>query len=309
MEEEEEPLLLPEASMIARIITYPVERIDLTIEVVGNAAVTPTREQDLYFRDGGRVTELSASPQQEIRTGEVLAALETSELEHSLRMAEIDLEIARLRYEAYRLSDLSPMDLRIRGLELEKEKLTAEFLRQRLEASIIRSPYDGLIKSVRAKVGELVGDYETVVQVFDPEDLELQMTVTRDDFDEILPGMDAVVEIRRDVWVPARVERVSSKNPSLDPTIRREEFIAHLALDEEPPLRIGARFAARIIIATRPDTLVIPTGGLREFRGQRYVRVLDGDLRREAYVKVGVRTETQVEILDGLAAGDLVIGK
>lgn len=50
-------------------------------------------------------------------------------------------------------------------------------------------------------------------------------------------------------------------------------------------------------------------GRLREFRERTYVRVLDGEQRREVDVRVGVRTDTQVEILSGLEAGELVIGK
>ena len=123
------------------------------------------------------------------------------------------------------------------------------------------------------------------------------------------------VEVSAGDWHPAVVIQTTHKNPRFDASIRREEFIVHLEMtrsEEAPPLpdlRLNQRMNAYVILAMRENALIIPKAGLREFRDRTYVRILDGEVRREVDVEVGIRTDTEVEILEGLSEGDQVIGK
>ena len=310
-EDEQEGLReLPSIPLRSRAVTYEVERVDLAVEVRGTAVVTPTREVELYFREPGRLTELRVGVRDEVREGQVLARLESSDLEQELRLAEIDLEIARLRHDALSAGNVTRTERAINQLELSKQELRTDYLRDRVGAYVIRSPYTGYVKTVRGKVGELIQEYKTIIEVSDPTELELQMRVNIDEFERIVAGQPALVEVTRGSWQPGAVTAVTSRNQATDPTLRRDEYIVHLALEEaDVEMRAQARLTARVVIESRPQTLVIPAAGLREFRERTYVRLLEGEQRREVDVQVGVRTDTQVEILSGLEAGQLVIGK
>ena len=309
-DDEDLPRELPPIPLRSRAVTYPVEQIDLAVEVRGTAVVTPTREVELYFREPGRLTVLNVSVRDEVQANQVLARLESADLEQELRLAEMDLEIARLRNQAMAAGNLTRTERAINELELSKQEIRTDYLRDRVDAYVIRSPYDGVVKTVRGKVGELVQEYKTMIEVSDPTELELQMRVNIDEFERIIPGQPVLVEVNRGSWAPGEVVAVSSRNQATDPTLRRDEYIAHLALEDSSiELRAQARLTARVIVESRPQTLVIPAAGLREFRERTYVRVLEGELRREVDVRVGVRTDTQVEILTGLEPGQLVIGK
>ena len=301
---------LPAIPLRSRAVTYEVERIDLAVEVRGTAVVTPTREVELYFREPGRLTVLNVGVRDEVREGQVLARLESADLEQELRLAQIDLEIAQLRHQTLSGGDVTRTDRAINQLQLSKQELRTAYLRDRVEAYVIRSPYNGYVKTVRGKVGELLQEYKTIIEVSDPTELELQMRVNVDEFERIVAGQPALVEVTRGSWLPGEVIALTSRNQATDPTLRRDEYIAHLALEDATiELRAQARLTARVVIESRPQTLVIPAAGLREFRERTYVRLLEGEQRREVDVQVGVRTDTEVEILTGLEPGQLVIGK
>lgn len=290
--------------------TYPVERRDLSVEIERVARVQSVRLQELYFQEGGRLAELNVGAGDRVTGGQTLARLASGPIQHSLRLAELDLEIERLR-AASQGPGSSNVDRRIRDMEVAKRQETVDFLRRRLEAHTIRAPYDGVITRVNPEVDEVVDGFRTIIEIADPEELELQIEVSADQFDRVEAGQPAQVEIDADVWAPGTVSRLTSRTLGRDAALRREEYVVHLKLEDAAAVsfRMGARHAARVLVDFRPDALLIPVAALREFQGRTYVRVLEEVRRREVDVKVGVRTDTRVEILEGLESGQIVIGK
>lgn len=290
--------------------TYPVERRDLSVEIERSARVQSVRLQELYFQESGRLAELNVGTGDRVTAGQILARLASGAIRHSLRLAELDLEIDRLRATSQGPGS-SSLDRRIRQLEVAKREATADFLRRRLEAHTIRAPYDGVITRVNPEVDEVVEGYRTIIEIADPQELELQMELSADQFDRVEVGQPAQVEIESGAWASGIVSRLTSRTTGRDAALRREEYVVHLMLDDAAAVsfRMGARHAARVLVDFRRDTVLIPVAALREFQGRTYVRVLEGVRRREVDVKVGVRTDTRVEILEGLESGQIVIGK
>ena len=293
----------------SRVITYAVERMTLQEEIRGLGRVAPTKEENMYFRQSGRVARVEVRPGQEVKAGEILVQLETGSLEHDLEMAEIDLELARLELERRRLG-AAPLDLQAQELNYRKAELRVAFLKERIEAATLRAPFDGIVQSVRTRVGELVQEYNTIVVVADPAALELQMEIRRvEDINKIARGQKALVEVARDRFAPATVVQITDIETGTSFSTAK---MIHLELDDglaSTGLRLDDLVTVRLIVQERPDTLAIPRAALREFMGRTYVRVMEGDARREVDVEVGIRTSTHVEILRGLSEGDIVIGQ
>jgi RND family efflux transporter MFP subunit len=304
----EEPVL-PEPPEVSTGITYPVARADIALTIQGSAEVTPVRETALYFRESGRIREVATVAGARVAAGAVLARLDSGGLEHELRLASIDVRIAELELERIEATGGTLFDRSIQELAVARQRENADYLRERLEASTIRAPYDGIVRSVSYAVSDRVADYATVIQLTDPSSLELQMEVSASQLDAVTPGREARVRTAENAWVPSSVIGTTRRAVGED-AARRERYLVELslprALSGEPP---GRMLAAEVILDKRAAALVIPLAGLREFQGRTYVRVLDGDLRREVDVRVGIRTDTQAEILEGLTEGQKVIGR
>jgi macrolide-specific efflux system membrane fusion protein len=201
-------------------------------------------------------------------------------------------------------------DRRILELVIARARENVDYLKSRIDASTIRAPFAGVVKSVDAEVSDRVQDYATVVTLSDPTMLELQMRINRDQGYSVSEGLAAEVTADDEHWLPSRVIQTTHLDPLRNASVRSEEFIAHLSLPRGlTEVDLGTLLSARIVLRRKTDTLIIPLAGLREFGGRTYVRVLEGESRHEQDVRVGIRTATEVEILSGLSEGQLVIGR
>jgi len=72
---------------------------------------------------------------------------------------------------------------------------------------------------------------------------------------------------------------------------------------------LGDLIRLTIILEERKEALWLPPAAIRNFEGRNFVVVQDGDAQRRQDVKLGVKNEDQVEILEGLEEGQTIVGR
>ncbi|MBX3013395.1 MAG: HlyD family efflux transporter periplasmic adaptor subunit [Caldilineaceae bacterium] len=116
------PLTLPgqyTANAVATgpLETYTVQRGEVVQEELFSGRVTPTRQEDLFFRRSGQVTDVYVENGAHVQAGDIIAILDNDILELDLESALIGLAIAQQS-----LSDGEKnLDYRRRQLELNLE--------------------------------------------------------------------------------------------------------------------------------------------------------------------------------------------
>lgn len=95
------------------------------VEATGK--VVPARWAHLGFRSPGLVTEVLVEEGQRVEAGQVLARLESSELEAALSQAQAALEIAR--------AQLAGLESGVRPVELARGEVAADIARENVEAA------------------------------------------------------------------------------------------------------------------------------------------------------------------------------
>jgi membrane fusion protein (multidrug efflux system) len=100
--------------------------------------------------------------------------------------------------------------------------------------------------------------------------------------------------------------RIEAINPKVDADGRSLELRALLE-NTSGKLRPGMFVRVRVIVGERSNALLVPEEAIVPQGAEFYVfKVVDGTARRVP-VKIGVRRDAMVEILDGLAVGDQVV--
>lgn len=134
--------------------------------------------------------------------------------------------------------------------------------------------------------------------------LELRADVSERDLMRLAAGQTALLQsVASDTPLTGTVRLVE---PTIDTTTRLGR--ARVTVDQPELLRSGMFVDAQILVAEREALAVPVTAVGATGEGATVMRVRDGLVER-VLVKTGIRDSGMVEILSGLAAGDLVVTK
>lgn len=181
----------------------------------------------------------------------------------------------------------------------------------RARAMPLRAPAGGRVLRVYERDERVVAAGSPVMEIGDPEHLELVIPILSSDAARVRPGARVLVEQSGDTGtVTARVRRVEpsafTKVSALGIEEQRVNVIADI--DSAPPT-LGDRFRveAHIVVWEGQDVLRVPTGALFRAGNEWHVFIVAGGRARERTIQVGHRGGTAVEILSGLTQGEHVI--
>jgi RND family efflux transporter MFP subunit len=308
---QEVPTLLPPPEERRRLVQ--VVRGYIAEEMRKTARAEAVREEFLYFTQSGRVKDVFVEYGQWVEEGEVLAALETGDLEYNLQRARLDLESAEISLKKTKLErelggNVSDLDLRLAEINYERALLSYQRVNEQYEASVLKAPFAGRVTTVAVKTGDEIREYQNLIQISDPYNLQLVVEVTVSDLDKLQPGLPLRLEYTRGQWVTGRITKVPKRGDRLPDGEQDRRVLIEL---DDPDLEFQFRALHSIVILVRenPDALKIDRAGIREYFGRVYVRKVEGDLTTEVNVVTGIESTTEVEILEGLEEGDLVVAK
>jgi HlyD family secretion protein len=178
----------------------------------------------------------------------------------------------------------------------------------------LRSPVGGSVLRVHRQSAGAVAPGEALVEVGDPEELEIVVDLLSADAVRVPPGAEArITGWGGDTELEARVRRVEpsgfTRVSALGIEEQRVNVILDLEGDAQEWLRLGDGFRveARILLARAEDVLRVPTAALfRRGDGWAVFRV-EGARTLETPITIGRRSQAEAEVLSGLEVGDRVV--
>jgi HlyD family secretion protein len=178
----------------------------------------------------------------------------------------------------------------------------------------IRAPHSGTILAVESTSARLVQAGDPLVTIGDFADLEIEVELLSADAVRLVPGASATVERwGGDGTLEARVRRIDPRGFTRVSALGIEEQRVRVYLDfvSPPEARAGLgdafRVFVRIVTWETDDALQVPIASLfREGDQWAVYRVEDGRAVARA-VRIGARTQTEAQALDGLEEGQRVV--
>ncbi len=207
------------------------------------------------------------------------------------------------------------LDKAIRDLEMAKSNV--QLNKARLESAeidlghtAIYAPIKGVIADVTTREGETVAasfSAPTFVTIIDLDRMEIRAYVDETDIGRISKGQTALfcVDAWPDVDIPARAVAIQPKAELQGNVVN---FVVTLAFSAPPNVILRPEMTThiRFNLEKRDNVVVAPRNVVRQKNGRSYVMVKKASIWTEQEVKVGLRTHSGAEILEGLQGGEIV---
>lgn len=197
-------------------------------------------------------------------------------------------------------------ELAIAQAQLFQANIALEQARLRLNDATLVAPAGGTVTEVSAISGAMVGTGAPLITLSSMA--QLQMEINLDEIGIVQVTLDQPVQVRLDAFpgveLTGQVESIAPAAVIQSGVVLYPVTIGLAASDL--PLRPGMTADATIVVASREKTLIVPFRAIETADGQVYVTRVTDATRTHTPVILGLITETEVEILDGLAEGDRV---
>lgn len=168
----------------------------------------------------------------------------------------------------------------------------------------VTAPAAGVISSKNAVVGTLASARgEPLFRIAQNEEMELSADTTINNLTRLLPNQSAKIEIVGVGQLNGKVRHVST---AINPTNQLGQIRVFIGRD--PKLRVGAFGRATIEIARRCGP-AIPFSAVLYGPGGAVVQTVRDSRIETRRVSVGLLSEGQAEIREGLAEGDVVVSR
>lgn len=223
-----------------------------------------------------------------------------------MRGAAAQIAAARLK-----LASLQPVAEEIGAAKarLDKAYLVWQQARSDLEHAVLTALMDGIVLEVKAREGETITAGSAIIVMADPKSVEVQASVIEEDLPLVRIGQEVSIffDAAPDMPVTGKVARIAPKRLEGD----RPLYATYIEVSDLPDgLAPGMSVDASVIIAKVEDALRLPRALVKAGSGgTATVEVWTNGQREKRSVKVGLRGDTYVEIVEGLQAGEEVVGE
>lgn len=252
----------------------------------------------------GRITKINVETGDYVKAGQVVAEMDdVNLLQARLKMVNDSTEYGRLK-GLYEAGGLSKSDLDAMELSYNVSKSSYENL---LENTILTSPVDGVISARNYDKGDMFSMGQPIYVVEQIVPVKLLVGISEVDYTKVKKGdsVDITVDAFPGKTFKGNIGRIY---PTIDPATHT--FTVEIIVpNKDKVLRPGMFARVRVLFGINrsvvvPDAAIVKQTG----SGDRFVYVLNPDgtvVYRK--VKLGVRMDSEYEVLSGISDGDRVV--
>lgn len=257
-----------------------------------------------------KVSSLHFEEGQALAKGAAIATLAQAEEQAQLASAKADL--AEQQREIRRLKNLlasqsaaqTEYDQRLSAQQRAEAKIAE--VQAKIDERTLRAPFAGIAGLQEVSPGALVAPGDSITTLDDTSTMRLDLNLPSLLLRSLRQGMS--VNAHSDALDNTFQGKITAINPRIDPVSRSVMVRAEIP-NPDGALKPGMLMRVSLL-KERRESIVVPSSALQSIEDRHYVWLVDPQQQAERReVKLGIRLVGQVEVLEGLSAGEQLISE
>ncbi|SEP10657.1 efflux RND transporter periplasmic adaptor subunit [Paenibacillus sp. OV219] len=292
--------------------TAVVTRGNMELYLTSIATASSDTNNNVSFTEsGGILKKLHVQEGDKVKKGDPIAEIDTGDLPLQIKLQKLTVEQRSLQYSDAVKNGADKDQIQFAKIDLEKEQLQLGSLEKRYAKALLLAPLDGIITYLNEmKPGEAVEAQRVMAVISNPSKVNFVYEATDvSKISAVKPGIEVALTFDDKTYKGKVIQTPASAPKSDVESIQRRNARALIiAMDApKPQVQIGTMADIKLFIEKRDNVLVIPRDALQTMFGRNYIETIDNDRVKEVDVEVGLKTNDQVEIKQGITEGQKVI--
>lgn len=273
-----------------------------------SGSIIPDEEVDLSFETSGKITNIFFKEGSHVSKGDLLAKINDAPLQAELKKLEAQLKLytdrmyrqnALLEKEAVSQEAFQEAETNLATLQAEIDKVVAN-----IEQTELRAPFDGIIGLRQVSQGTYASPTTTIARLTKTNPLKIDFAVPERYAGTLKAGTPLTFTVEGDL------DEKQAKIYALDSHVNsdtRTFSVRALYDNSDGKLYPGRYVSIALTTQTFENTLAVPSQAIISEMGIDKVFLYKSGKALPVEIKKGVRTESLVQVLEGITPGDTVI--
>ncbi len=302
--------------------TEKVSKTSITKTVSASGKVGSEEEVELKFQASGLLTWVGVKEGDAVQAGQTIAQLDTRELQKNLEKYLRDYSSERNDFEEARRNTYNTLDpnkaltdtikrvLEKNQWDLDKAVLDVELKDIALKFATLTTPIDGIITEIDTPVsGVNITPATAVFKIANPDKMIFKANIDEADIGGATPNL--LAKITLDAYPGQEFDgNVKKIDFASTPTSGGgTAFLTEISLPKNDNLKfkVGMNGDADVILESKNDVIAVSSEAVFKKNGLDYVWLIKNGRVSAKEISVGLTTDDQTEIKEGLSAGDKVV--
>lgn len=282
----------PYSAGIVKVKTAKVIHADFYDEYSFVGECRKSSSRDFYVTKAGKITEISASEGDKVKSGEIILKIDGPLYEAKYKAAKHFFDRNNILFSKSLISSQI----------FESAKADFEAASKDYEDMIIKAPFDGRMGAVKYSVGQMVSIGDYLVSIISDSSSEILVYLPENLMSLITKDSKVQILYKGNYMEDAKIEAISSY-------LNKESggFLVKIAVNYKYNLVHGSYSKVKFILNIH-NAISVPEKSVMKDNNGSFVFVIDTNgIANKKYVKLGSRIQDNIEITDGLSVNDNIV--
>ncbi|MDR1202468.1 MAG: efflux RND transporter periplasmic adaptor subunit [Tannerellaceae bacterium] len=304
----------PPTMQRAQVLTIQAEIVkpqSLTDKVISTGSTIPDEEVNLSFESSGKIIAIYFREGTHVKEGDLLAKINDKPLQAQLKKLEAEVPLATDR--VYRQRTLLEKDAvsqeAFEQVTTEYEKLMAdiELVKANIAQTELRAPFDGIIGLRSVSEGAYATPSTQIAKLTKISPIKIEFSISERHASDVKDGTSIIFRMESADQMTHEYRATVYAVESILETETRSLRVRATYPNTNETILPGRYLSVEINKREIKNALAIPSEAVIPEMGKSIIYLYKGGEAYPQEIITGLRTESRIQVLEGIHAGDTVI--